>query len=356
LNKVRETHFAICKGLFDSDTHPVYDQLQNILAEVEWQIEEDRKDSYNYVYDQIVSVGELLSTAIVSHYLNHIGAENQWLDVRDVMKTDDTYREGKVDWEKTQSLVDSIVMPMLDKSMIITQGFIGSTPENCTATLGREGSDYSAAIFANMLNAESQTIWKDVPGVLSADPRKFPDAVMIDELTYLEAVEMTYYGAQVIHPKTIKPLQNKGIPLQVKSFINPEGKGTKVFAGSDNMQYPPVRVVKEKQALLSFHTKDFSFIADEEVIFLLKAFGQANLRANMMQNGAISIQICCDNVPEKIVAVKEATASHFNIQEEEGLTLMTIRHYNEEVINRHTAGKSAVLEQRRPSTFQALLK
>jgi aspartate kinase len=356
LNGVRETHFTICRGLFDSDTHPVYDQLQNILAEVEWQIEEDRKDSYNYVYDQIVSVGELLSTAIVSHYLNHIGAENQWLDVRDVMKTDDTYREGKVDWEKTQSLVDSIVMPMLDKSMIITQGFIGSTPENCTATLGREGSDYSAAIFANMLNAESQTIWKDVPGVLSADPRKFPDAVMIDELTYLEAVEMTYYGAQVIHPKTIKPLQNKGIPLLVKSFINPEGKGTKVYTGSDNMQYPPVRVVKEKQALLSFHTKDFSFIADEEVIFLLKAFGQANLRANMMQNGAISIQICCDNVPEKIVAVKEATASHFNIQEEEGLTLMTIRHYNEEVINRHTAGKSALLEQRRPSTFQALLK
>lgn len=356
LDTVRQNHMDICKGLFDTDQHPVYDQLQNILAEVEWQIEEQRKDSFDYVYDQIVSIGELLSTAIVSHYLNHIGSANRWLDVRDVMKTDDTYREGKVDWEKTQALVDRIVRPIVQEMMVITQGFIGSTPENCTTTLGREGSDYTAAIFANMLDAESQTIWKDVPGVLSADPRKFQDAVLIDELTYLEAVEMTYYGAQVIHPKTIKPLQNKGIPLLVKSFINPEGKGTKVCAGSEHMSYPPVRVVKENQSLLSFHTKDFSFIADEEVIFLLQAFGKSNLRVNMMQNGAISIQICCDNIPEKLEAVKQHTESHFDIHEDDGLTLMTIRHYSAEVIDKHIHNRKPLLEQRRPSTYQAVLK
>jgi aspartate kinase len=307
------------------------------------------------VYDQIVSLGELLSSVILSHYLNIAGTKTEWLDVRDVLKTDDTYREGVVDWAKTGELVQSQVVPMLLRNTVVTQGFLGCTPENCTTTLGREGSDYTAAIFANLLDAESQTIWKDVPGVMSGDPRKFADAIFIDELTYLEAVEMTFYGASVIHPKTIKPIQNKNIPLFVKSFINPEGKGTKVYNAQHEIKYPPVRVVKENQALLTFHTKDFSFVAEEVVADLLDAFAAANLKINLMQNGAISLQACVDNVPEKIAKIQEQLDHEFNILIEKQLTLLTIRHYTVESIQKHLEDKNVIIEQKRPSTFQALM-
>ncbi|MFN8297297.1 MAG: aspartate kinase, partial [Chitinophagales bacterium] len=260
---VKKNHHQICLDLFENETHEVFDKLQNVYAEVDWQLEEDRKESYNYLYDQIVSQGELISSVILSAYLNEAGVKNTWLDVRDVMKTDDTYREAVVDWNKTQSLINSVAKPLATDSIVVTQGFIGCTAENCTTTLGREGSDYTAAIFANMLDAESQTIWKDVPGVMNGDPRIFEDAVFIDEISFNEAVEMTFYGATVIHPKTIKPLQNKNIPLLVKSFINPEGKGT-IVGGSDN-NLPPIRIVKNDQALITLHTKDFSFVEDEIV-------------------------------------------------------------------------------------------
>lgn len=352
---VKDNHLKISKELFEDESHPVYDQLQNLFVEVEWQLEEDRQETYNYVYDQIVSVGELLSSVILSHYLNVAGTKTEWLDVRDVLKTDDTYREGVVDWAKTGELVKSQVVPMLLRNTVVTQGFLGCTPENCTTTLGREGSDYTAAIFANLLDAESQTIWKDVPGVMSGDPRKFADAIFIDELTYLEAVEMTFYGASVIHPKTIKPIQNKNIPLFVKSFINPEGKGTKVYNAQHDIKYPPVRVVKENQALLTFHTKDFSFVAEEVVADLLDAFASANLKINLMQNGAISLQACVDNVPEKIAMIQEKLNHEFNILIEKQLTLLTIRHYTAESIEKHLEDKNVIIEQKRPSTFQALM-
>jgi aspartate kinase len=352
---VKDNHLKISKELFEDEGHPVFDQLQNLFVEVEWQLEEDRVETYNYVYDQIVSVGELLSSVILSHYLNVAGTKTEWLDVRDVLKTDDTYREGVVDWAKTGELVQSLVVPMLLRNTVVTQGFLGCTPENCTTTLGREGSDYTAAIFANLLDAESQTIWKDVPGVMSGDPRKFADAIFIDELTYLEAVEMTFYGASVIHPKTIKPIQNKNIPLFVKSFINPEGKGTKVYNAQHEIKYPPVRVVKENQALLTFHTKDFSFVAEEVVADLLDAFAAANLKINLMQNGAISLQACVDNVPEKIAKIQEQLDHEFNILIEKQLTLLTIRHYTVESIQKHLEDKNVIIEQKRPSTFQALM-
>jgi aspartate kinase len=351
---VKDNHLKICKDLFGEGAHPVYDQLQNLFVELTWQLEENRLDVYDYVYDQIVSVGELLSSVILSHYLNFAGVKNEWLDVRDVLKTDDTYREAVVDWDLTTQKVQEKLIPMLQKNTVVTQGFLGCTSENCTTTLGREGSDYTAAIFANILDAENQTIWKDVPGVMSGDPRKFQDAVFMDELTYLEAVEMTYYGASVIHPKTIKPIQNKNIPLLVKSFINPEGKGTKVFGATHHIEYPPVRVLKEKQTLLTFHTKDFSFVADEMVSDLFDAFAAANLKINMMQSGAISLQACVDTVPEKIAKVREELHQAFDILEESGLTILTIRHYTQEVIDRHLQGKKVIIEQRRPSTFQAL--
>lgn len=267
---VKKNHHSICMDLFGNEQHEVFDKLQNIYAEVDWQLEEHRKESYNYVYDQIVSQGELISSVILNAYLNEAGVKSNWLDVRDVMKTDDTYREAVVDWEKTQSLMNSIVKPLITNSIAVTQGFIGCTSENCTTTLGREGSDYTAAIFANMLDAENQTIWKDVPGVMNGDPRVFDDAVFIDEISFNEAVEMTFYGATVIHPKTIKPLQNKNIPLLVKSFINPEGKGT-VVGGTDN-NLPPIRIVKNNQALITLHTKDFSFVEDEVVAEIFSSF------------------------------------------------------------------------------------
>lgn len=352
--KVKENHLQICNDLFGTNAHPVYDHLQNLFVETEWQLEEDRMEAYNYVYDQIVSAGELMSSVILSHYLNFAGVKNEWLDVRDVLKTDDTYREAVVDWETTTAKVREQLVPMLQQYTVVTQGFLGCTPENCTTTLGREGSDYTAAIFANILDAESQTIWKDVPGVMSGDPRKFQDAVFIDELTYLEAVEMTYYGASVIHPKTIKPIQNKNIPLLVKSFINPEGKGTRVYGATHAIKYPPVRVLKEKQTLLSFHTRDFSFIADDMVSELFNAFADANLKINMMQSGAISLQVCVDSVPEKIEKVKAALETAYDVQTEGGLAILTIRHYSQEVIDRHLAGKKVIIEQRRPTTYQAL--
>ena len=350
---VKQNHLNICRELFPADTHPVYDQLQNIFGEVEWQLEEERMESYNYVYDQIVSQGELISSVILSAYLNEAGIKNKWLDVRDVMKTDDTYREAIVDWVKTGGRVHDKVLPVLKETIIVTQGFIGCTPENCTTTLGREGSDYTAAIFANLLNAESQTIWKDVPGVMNGDPRIFEDAVFLDQISYNEAVEMTFYGATVIHPKTIKPLQNKNIPLHVRSFINPEGKGT--IVGGEDKNLPPIRIVKDKQALITLHTRDFSFIEDDIVAGIFRAFFKGNLKLNMIQQGAISFDAVVDNIPEKIEKVKGALAEKFNIEIEEGLVILTIRHFNEEVINKHKGNRIALLEQRTPDTFQGLL-
>lgn len=351
---VKKNHHTICVDLFEQESHKVFDKLQNIYTEVDWQLEEQRKESFNYVYDQIVSQGELISSVILSTYLNQVGVKNTWLDVRDVMKTDDTYREAVVDWTKTQSLMDSIVKPAVKDSIIVTQGFIGCTAENCTTTLGREGSDYTAAIFANMLDAENQTIWKDVPGVMNGDPRVFDDAVFIDEISFNEAVEMTFYGATVIHPKTIKPLQNKNIPLLVKSFIHPEGKGT-VVGGKDH-NLPPVRIVKNNQALITLHTKDFSFVEDEIVAEIFTAFSKANLKLNMMQQGAISFEAVVDNIPEKIEKVKASLNNKFDFSIDQQLTILTIRHYQSfDYINKIKNDRNAILEQRRPSTYQGLL-
>ncbi len=351
---VKKNHHSICMDLFGNEQHEVFDKLQNIYAEVDWQLEEHRKESYNYVYDQIVSQGELISSVILNAYLNEAGVKSNWLDVRDVMKTDDTYREAVVDWEKTQSLMNSIVKPLITNSIAVTQGFIGCTSENCTTTLVREGSDYTAAIFANMLDAENQTIWKDVPGVMNGDPRVFDDAVFIDEISFNEAVEMTFYGATVIHPKTIKPLQNKNIPLLVKSFINPEGKGT-VVGGTDN-NLPPIRIVKNNQALITLHTKDFSFVEDEVVAEIFSSFFKANLKLNMMQQGAISFEAIVDNIPEKIEIVKTALQDKFNFVINENLTILTVRHYpNFDYIDKFKNDRKVLLEQRRISTYQGLL-
>lgn len=356
LNSIRENHHNICKGLFEDANHPVYAKMENYFVEVEWQLDEERMEAYNYVYDQIVSLGEMLSTIIVSAYLQEKGSDNTWLDVRDYVKTDDTYREAKIDWELTPKLIREGITPLLEKGIVVTQGFIGCTPDNATTTLGREGSDFTAAIFANSLDAENETIWKDVPGVLNGDPRIFEDAVLMQELSYGEAVEMTYYGAQVIHPKTIKPLQNKNIPLLVKSFIHPDSIGTKVYNPEHPIHYPPVRVIKKNQALITLHTKDFSFIEEYVLSKIIRAFSKVNIKLNMIQNAAILFQACIDDVPEKIEAVTKDLENYFKIQIQRDLTLLTIRHYTPEVITKLTHGKNILIEQRRPTTYQALLQ
>ncbi len=356
LNKIRDHHINICKTLFKEEQHQVFDLLQNLFVEVEWQLEEERLETFNYVYDQIVSLGELLSTTIVNAYLNEQGVKSTWLDVRDVVKTDDTYREAKIDWEQTPVLINKAVTPLLKDSIVVTQGFLGCTSENVTTTLGREGSDFTAAIFANALDAKDQSIWKDVPGVLNGDPRIYADAVLMEELSYNEAVEMTYYGAQVIHPKTIKPLQNKKIPLLVKSFINPDGNGTKIYDPQHAISYPPVRVLKKDQALISLHTKDFSFIEEYVMSKILRAFSKVNLKINLMQNAAILFQACINNIPEKLEAITKDLEPYFNVKVDKDLTLLTIRHYNDESISKLTNGHSIIIEQKRATTYQALME
>jgi aspartate kinase len=356
LESIKKYHYDLCVGLFPTE-HAVYDALENQFVELEWQLEEDRMESYNYVYDQIVSCGELFSSIILSHYLNYVDIHNEWLDVRDVLKTDDTYREAVVDWPQTDALIKSKAIPMLQNAgIVVTQGFLGCTPENCTTTLGREGSDYTAAIFANALDAESQSVWKDVPGILNGDPRLWSDAVLIENMTYHEAIEMTFYGAQVIHPKTIKPLQNKNIPLLVRSFIHPEDRGTKIFSAEKEPEYPPVRVIKQNQALIHLHTKDFSFVEEVVMSKIIKAFAKANLKLNMMQNAAILFQGVVDNDAQKLTILVQDLERFFDIKIDKNLTLLTIRHYNDAVIKNSIGDKKAILEQKRATTFQALLQ
>jgi len=354
LKPVRQNHLEICTGLFKEDNE-VYKQIVAVFATIEQRLEDTTSDNYNYIYDQIVSQGEMLSSIILSAYLKEAGIQNNWLDVREVIKTDDTYREAVVDWVKTGALVAEKVTGLVNESIVVTQGFLGSTSDNQTTTLGREGSDYTAAIFANLLNVENQTIWKDVPGVMNGDPRIFTDAVFLEQISYNEAVEMTFYGATVIHPKTIKPLQNKNIPLHVRSFINPEGVGT-IVGKEDQKSLPPIRIVKKNQALLTLTTKDFSFIQEDVLASIFRAFSKVNLKLNMMQQEAISFEAVVDNQEDKITRLRKFLQDNFQIDIQEDLSILTLRHYNEATITQNVAEKKILLVQKTPVTYQCLIR
>jgi aspartate kinase len=301
-------------------------------------------------------VGELLSTAIVSAYLNEAGLPTQWVDVRDIFRTDDNFRDAVIDWEYTSQRVQEDIIPLFQHSnIVLTQGFIGSTDENESTTLGREGSDYSAAVFANLLNAESQTIWKDVEGVMNADPKQFPEAQFIAELNYEEVIEMAYYGAQVIHPKTIKPLQNKGIPLLVKCFLDKDLPGT-VIHNKKVHGLPPIIVMKKDQALLTLQSRDFSFVGEKPVADLYQLFSDIKIKPNLIQTGAVSIQVCLDDKPDKIQKLALDASDFFEVQVEKGLTLLTVRHYQEELLQKLTNGHSIKLKQQSPETVQVLMQ
>jgi aspartate kinase len=352
---IKETHFQLLHELLDKENEAFKD-LNDIFVEAEWALEEAPHPNYDYIYDQIVSVGELASSVILSAYLNSRGLPTKWMDARDMLKTDEIYREATVNWSETIDLVREKMLPVLNNgSFILTQGFIGSTNENATTTLGREGSDYSAAIFSYCLDAEKMTIWKDVPGVLTADPRLFENVQQLYRLSYNEAIEMTYYGARVIHPKTIKPLQNKSIPLHVKSFIQPEAKGTVISADVED-NYPPIVVVESGQALLIISTKDFSFVAEHHLGQIFNLSAKHRVWVNLMKNTAINFIACVPNDTGRVDAFIEDLQKDFNVVKEENLELVTVRHYQEDLLNELKKGKIILLEDSFEKTVQMVLK
>ena len=357
LKDVREYHQQIMEELFSGKTNPVFDKVNNFFVEADWMLDEKQQHTYDFVYDQIVSLGELISTCIVGACLEQQGCSNFWLDVRDVLMTDNTYREAKVDWQKSEMLVQKQVVPALSGvDVVITQGFIGGTSENYTTTLGREGSDYSAAIFAYLLDAEAMYIWKDVPGILNADPKFYKDAQKLDQISYHDAIELAYYGATVIHPKTIKPLENKNIPLFVKSFLKPEANGTSIRTNVQTKPMIPSYIFKKNQVLISISAKDFSFIAEDNLSRIFALFAGHGVKIHLMQNSAISFSVCVDNDSFKIPALIEALQKDFKIRYNEDLMLYTIRHYYQNTIDAITSGKEILLEQRSRNTAQFVLR
>jgi aspartate kinase len=354
--QVKQQHLNTLKYLVTVNWQNSENHLKDFFTEIEWLLHDKPVREYDYYYDQVVCSGELMSTAMMSAYLNEAGIKNKWVDVRDIVRTDDNFRDAGIDWNFTAQKVTDHVLPLFKEyDIVLTQGFIGATDENESTTLGREGSDYSAAIFANLLNAESQTIWKDVEGVMNADPKQFPDAQFLSALSYDEVIEMAYYGAQVIHPKTIKPLQNKNIPLHVRCFLQPELPGT-IISNKPVHHLPPVIVVKENQALLKLESKDFSFVGEHYVSDLYELFGNLKVKPNLVQTGAISIVCCLDDRPDKIEKLAHAAAAMFNVTIEKNLTLLTVRHYTKEKFDELTKGKTVLLSQRTTETIQAILR
>lgn len=357
--QTKQDHTSLANELLEQP----FTHLNDFFTEVEWLLHDKpindpayQANRFDYYYDQVVCCGEMLSSMIVSAYLNEAGIKNTWTDVRDIIRTDDNFREANVDFDFTQKMINQRILPLFNTAnIVITQGFIGSTDENESTTLGREGSDYSAALLANMVNAESVTIWKDVEGVMNADPREFADATFIKSLSYDEVIEMAYYGAQVIHPKTIKPLQNKNIPLHVRCFLQPRAEGT-LINNDPTHRLPPIIVVKQAQVLINLSTKDFSFVGEQPMIMLYKIFADLKIRPNLTQNAAISILICIDDLPEKIEKFALRASEFFDVQLERNLTLLTIRHYNKDIIEQLSKHKTIVLEQKTKATIQLLMK
>ena len=357
LKEVKDFHLGIIDGLGFKNNHDIFHHLDNVFTEIDWVIEDGISKGYAFIYDQIVSQGELISTKIVSAYLNENGFSNQWLDARDLIQTDNTYREGKINWELTEKLVQKNISERQKRgNIMLTQGFIGATSENFTTTLGREGSDYTAAILSFCLNAEEMVVWKDVPGVLSADPKFYSDAVKLQEVSYLDAIELTYYGATVIHPKTIKPLENKNIPLRVRSFLAPAESGTSVGNYTTTKPLVPCFIFKTNQILLSISAKDFSFVAEDALSKIFKTFADHKVKINLMQNSAISFSVCADNDAFKMPELIDELHKDFKVLYNDNLRLVTVRHYYQSTIDKLTKDKTILLEQRSRHTAQLVMR
>ncbi|MBC7884292.1 MAG: aspartate kinase [Saprospiraceae bacterium] len=355
LDQIKKSHLALIQQLFPL-SQSVLDEINDTFVEIEWVTEEKPHEDYDYTYDQIVSIGELLSSKILAHYLQHIHIKNQWLDIRDIIITDNTFRDARLNWETTQQNVRNKISPLFEKSnFIVTQGFIGSTSENITTTLGREGSDYTAAILSYCLDAQSMHIWKDVPGVLTGDPGIFDEVIKMPRISYNEAIEMTYYGAKVIHPKTIKPLQNKQIPLYVRPFKDPNSEGT-IISDEKEMTYPPVIVIEHDQTLLHISTNDFSFVAEHHLSMIFALLAKYRLKVNMMRNTAISFSVCINYIPERIKKFAEELGTEFKMIQDNDLELVTIRHYNEDILKDMQKNKLILFEEKLQDTVQMVVR
>jgi aspartate kinase len=353
IQDVKKYHNQILLDLFEDDKNLVFKAVSDLFGELEHFLSHNKSPNYNFVYDQIVSFGELLSTTILSHYMNYRDLKTTWIDVRNYIKTDATYRDAEVDWEKTQKNISKIAKK---KALHITQGFLGSDDNGFTTTLGREGSDYTAAIFAYCLNAQSVTIWKDVPGVMNADPRYFENAILLNQISYREAIELAFYGASVIHPKTLQPLQKKEIPLYVKSFVEPLLPGTSVSKGADLEPYLPCFIVKKNQLLMSLSSIDFSFIMEENISEIFALLHEYKIKVNLIQNSAISFSVCIEDKFGNFQSLKNILSKKFKVAYNENVSLYTIRHFNEQAAQIVEENKVVVLKQISRETMQIVTK
>lgn len=353
IQEVKKYHNAILLDLFDNENHPVFKKIANLFEDLNIFFNRNKSPDYNFVYDQVVCFGELASTSIISSFLNEIGIKNTLLDAREFIKTDNYYRNAKVDWEATQ---DNITKNVKTTTLNISQGFIASDKNNFSTTLGREGSDYTAAIFAYCLNANSVTIWKDVPGVLNADPRYFEKAQLLNQISYREAIELAFYGASVIHPKTLQPLQRKEIPLYVKSFKNPNNKGTSISKGIDLDPKTPCFIVKKNQVLISLSSLDFSFIVEENISHIFQLLHQYKMKVDVIQNSAISFSVCVDNNYNNLEKLLQHLKAKFKVDYFTNVSLYTIRHYNKQAIKALEEDKMVLLKQIYQETVQIVTK
>ncbi|WP_454961685.1 aspartate kinase [Capnocytophaga leadbetteri] len=352
LQTIKDFHYQIIHELFSDENHPVYWKVDGLFAELSSFLERNKSPKHSFVYDQVIGFGELLSTTIISQYLNDNGIKNNWIDVRNLIKTDSNYRDAGIDWEETQTNISNNI----NKSLLnITQGFLGSDANFFTTTLGREGSDYTAAIFAYCLNAKSVTIWKDVPGVLNADPRYFQHTQLLRKIPYQEAIELAFYGASVIHPKTLQPLQQKEIPLYVRSFVNPTEEGSAVCNVASLEPKVPCFILKKDQILLSLSSRDFSFIMEEGISYIFKSLHKAQMKVSVIQNSAISFSVCVENKFDTLPELLEKLEERFKVSVTEGVTLYTIRHATEAAINEVATGKNVLLKQVSSDTVQMII-
>jgi len=355
-------HQEIVNALFPDKSHPAHFKINLLFGELEGHLFTPPSLNYDFDYDQVVSFGELISTTIISEFLESEGFNCQWFDVRDMIRTDSNWREGKVDWETSERLIREKAGAFLENEgtkskIVLTQGFLGSTPEGFTTTLGREGSDYSAAIFAYALDAEEMVIWKDVPGLLNADPKYFSVTEKLASISYREAIELSYYGATIIHPKTIKPLQNKDIPLRIKSFVHPEEEGSIIHQDTASDSLIPSFIFKVDQVLISIIPKDFSFIDELSLSEILAVFAGNSIHISLMQNSAISFSVCVDNNERKLSQLFDELGKNYKIRYNKGLELITIRHYDQATIDRVMEdGKSILLEMKSRLTAQFVVR
>ena len=353
MEAVESFHLEILRELFPAEGHPVYREVRRLFEEVRGFLAWNKSPKYAFVYDQVVGYGELLSTTIIGQYLSAEGIENTLLDIRRYIKTDANYRDARVDWTQTQKEIAALSG---SSKLFITQGFLGSDENNFTTTLGREGSDYTAAIIAFCLNAESVTIWKDVPGVLNADPRYFEKTRLLNRISYREAIELAFYGASVIHPKTLQPLQRKEIPLYVKSFLNPSNPGTQVGKGINLDPKIPCFILKKNQVLMKLSSLDFSFIVEENISEIFKLLHDYKMKVDLIQNSAISFSVCFDNRFGQLPGLLQHLKGKYRVKHQEGVSLYTVRHFDSKAIASLLNGRDVLLEQRGKETVQLVIK